>query len=37
MEKPTQELAGFAKTKLLMPGRKEVVTVTFATEDMRIL
>lgn len=34
MEKPTQELAGFAKTKLLMPGEKEVVTVTFATEDM---
>ena len=26
MEKPTQELAGFAKTKLLMPGEKEVVT-----------
>ena len=34
MEKPTQELAEFAKTKLLMPGEKEVVTVTFATEDM---
>ncbi len=34
MEKPTQELAGFAKTKLLAPGEKEVVTITFATEDM---
>ena len=33
MEKPTQELAGFAKTKLLMPGEKEVVTVTFATHE----
>lgn len=32
MEKPTQELAGFAKTKLLMPGEKEVVTVTFVKE-----
>lgn len=34
IEKPTQELAGFAKTKLLAPGEKEVVTVTFATTDM---
>ena len=34
MEKPTQELAGFAKTKLLAPEETEVVTITFATEDM---
>lgn len=34
IEKPTQELAGFAKTKLLAPGESEVVTVTFATTDM---
>lgn len=34
IEKPTQELAGFAKTRLLAPGEKEVVTVTFATADM---
>lgn len=34
MEKPTQELAGFAKTKLLAPGEKDVVTITFATIDM---
>lgn len=34
LEKPTQELAGFAKTGLLAPGEKEVVTVTFATTDM---
>ena len=34
MEKPTQELAGFAKTKLLAPGEKDVVTITFATTDM---
>jgi len=34
MEKPTQELAGFAKTKLLAPGKKDVVTITFATTDM---
>ena len=34
MEKPTQELAGFAKTKLLVPGEKDVVTITFATTDM---
>ena len=34
MEKPTQELAGFAKTKLLAPGEKDIVTITFATTDM---
>ena len=34
MEKPTQELAGFAKTKLLAPGEKDVVTITFTTTDM---
>ena len=34
LEKPTQELAGFAKTKLLAPGEKDVVTITFATKDM---
>ena len=34
MEKPTQELAGFAKTKLLAPGEKDVVTITFSTTDM---
>ena len=34
MEKPTQELAGFAKTKLLAPGEKDVVTIKFATTDM---
>lgn len=34
MEKPTQELAGFTKTKLLAPGEKDVVTITFATTDM---
>ena len=34
MEKPTQELAGFAKTRLLAPGEKDVVTITFATTDM---
>ena len=34
MEKPTQELAGFAKTKLLASGEKDVVTITFATTDM---
>lgn len=33
LEKPTQELAGFA-TKLLAPGEKDVVTITFATTDM---
>ena len=34
LEKPTQELAGFAKTKLLAPGEKDIVTITFATKDM---
>lgn len=34
MEKPTQELAGFAKTRLLKPGEKENLTITFATTDM---
>lgn len=34
LEKPYQELAAFAKTKLLAPGETEVVTVSFMTKEM---
>ncbi|MDE7325729.1 MAG: glycoside hydrolase family 3 C-terminal domain-containing protein [Lachnospiraceae bacterium] len=34
IEKPYQELRGFAKTKELAPGEEEMVTVTFAVADM---
>lgn len=34
LDKPYQELAGYAKTKELAPGESEVVTVTFDTEAM---
>ena len=34
LEKPYQELAGYAKTKELAPGESEELTVRFATADM---
>lgn len=34
LEKPYQELAGFAKTKLLAPGESQELTVTFSVSDM---
>lgn len=34
LEKPYQELVGFAKTKLLAPGEKEVLTITFRLSDI---
>ncbi|MDE7298958.1 MAG: glycoside hydrolase family 3 C-terminal domain-containing protein [Lachnospiraceae bacterium] len=34
LEKPYQELTGFAKTKLLLPGEKETVRITFDAADM---
>ena len=34
LDRPYQELAGFAKTKELQPGEQEEVTVSFATESM---
>ena len=34
LEKPYQELRGYAKTKLLAPGESELVTVSFAVNDM---
>lgn len=34
VEKPYQELVGFAKTKLLSCGEEEIVTVTFRLTDM---
>ncbi len=34
VEKPYQELAGFAKTNLLAPGANQTVTITFSTSDL---
>lgn len=34
IEKPYQELLGFAKTKILMPGEEETVEITFHIADM---
>ena len=34
IEKPFKELRGFAKTRLLGPGQKEDVTITFDTQSM---
>lgn len=34
LEKPYQELAGFAKTKELQPGESEEVTIRFGTSDL---
>ena len=34
LEKPYQELAGFAKTKELAPGASEVLKISFATKSM---
>lgn len=34
LSKPYQELAGFAKTKLLAPGESETVEISFALKDM---
>ncbi len=34
IEKPYQELVGFAKTKNLMPGEEEIVEITFRIADM---
>ena len=34
IEKSAIELAGYDKTKLLAPGESEVLTISFATEDM---
>lgn len=34
LDRPYQELAGFAKTRELQPGEQEEVTVSFTTESM---
>ncbi|WP_444644057.1 glycoside hydrolase family 3 protein [Caproiciproducens sp. R1] len=34
LEKPYQELAGYAKTDLLAPGQKQTLTITYETTDM---
>ena len=34
LDKPARELCGFAKTKELVPGESEVLTITFAVNDM---
>ena len=34
LEKPFQELRGFAKTSMLKPGEEETVTVSFETSDL---
>lgn len=34
LEKPYQELAGYAKTKMLAPGEKQMLTVEFETAQM---
>lgn len=34
LDKPAKELCGFAKTKELAPGESEVLTITFAVNDM---
>ena len=34
LEKPYQELAGYAKTKDLAPGASEILTISYATKDM---
>lgn len=34
LDKPYQEMAGYAKTKELAPGESQEVTVTFATQSM---
>lgn len=34
IEKPSQVLVGFAKTKLLKPGESDVVTIQFVAQDM---
>ena len=34
LDKPAKELCGFAKTKKLAPGENEVLTITFAVNDM---
>ena len=33
-EKPSEELKGFVKTKLLKPGEKQVITFTLSTDDL---